>query len=284
MFYTSSDFLVYYTLASVISVKYGVTICSMSLMRNHTHQSLYANSLKNISSYIRDLSSLFVKSFNRRGGVRISFNHRFGSSSKYSAKDKRFCTLYILNNPVEKMECPRSVDYKWNFLDNGRMAPTTRISDFLRIALNTVTRIHRTKRPLTYDFFNAVFPKLSTSEKQLLIDHIIEEYRMIDYHKTAELFDGYDRMIEASKKITGVEYDIYEPKARENYGNYHILLKAAYKMKLFNEKGAVCRLSGKELESAIKELISCTPSNNLEIARFLHCPEEYVKYIRLRYY
>jgi REP element-mobilizing transposase RayT len=117
IFYDVEDYLVYYTVFSVLAVKYDIVVYGLCLMIDHIH-SLFMSRYKNLMSrFISHVTLLFVKEYNSAHGRKGPlFEERFGSSVKNGIKLLRTAISYLYNNPVEKLLCGRAQDFRWNFL------------------------------------------------------------------------------------------------------------------------------------------------------------------------
>ena len=102
IFYEREDFLLFYTIFSIVAKQYALKVVELCLMIDHVHILLLSDSLEVISAFIRHYTSLFVKGYNvgvgRHGPL---FHKSFGSAPKKGSKKIRSAIVYIGNNPVE---------------------------------------------------------------------------------------------------------------------------------------------------------------------------------------
>ena len=88
LFYDNSDRIVFFTILSVLSERYGIRIIAVSLMPDHYHLLVEANGRKQLENFIRTLNSVYAKAFNltvhRKGKL---FNRKYGCASKKTTKD-----------------------------------------------------------------------------------------------------------------------------------------------------------------------------------------------------
>ena len=117
IFYDREDFIVFFTIFSVISRLYDVCVLELCLMIDHIHVLLAADSLEQVSSFVRHYSSQYALEYNHSLGRHGSLFHKsFGSAPKKGGKKIRSTIVYIGNNPVEKKLCSNAPEYRWNFL------------------------------------------------------------------------------------------------------------------------------------------------------------------------
>lgn len=117
IFYDLEDYIVYYTIFSVLAVKYNIIVYGLCLMIDHIHSLFTSRTASTMSRFISHVTSLYVKEYNsahdRKGPL---FDERFGSSIKIGLKMLRTAISYLYNNPVEKQLCDRAQEFRWNFL------------------------------------------------------------------------------------------------------------------------------------------------------------------------
>ena len=87
LFYTVFDCLVFFTIFCTTAARYNVKVYKLCLMPDHIHISVYANSRKELYSFIRDYTKLFSKIQNEYyGRSGALFNSPFGSTPKTDIK------------------------------------------------------------------------------------------------------------------------------------------------------------------------------------------------------
>ena len=218
LFYSVSDYLVYFTNFCIYAARNGIHVLSLCQMPDHVHFGIAAEAAEDLSSLVRDVSVAYARSdaiqCRRTGPL---FNRSFGSAPKQGAKKGRTNLIYIGNNPVERQLCSKAPDYRWNYLAYGQSdhpfsekLVVRKASWAMRKALKEIKGTHRRGQPLSYPMLQRLFGSLDKKEGLQLIDFIITTYSVIDYDYAAKFFDGYDRMIQAMEVSTGSEYDINE--------------------------------------------------------------------------
>ncbi len=219
LFYSVSDHLVYYTSYCLLAEKYGIKIYGTCQMPDHVHDSLAAESLECLSSFKRDLNSLFAKRQNewcsQSGPL---FENPYGSAVKIGAKNARTNLIYVGNNPVERQLVKRAELYRWNYIAyavsdhpfSDRLVKRN-VSWALRNSLREVEIQRERCLPLTYPLLGRISRKLDINEKRQLTDFIVKTYNVIDYDAALSFFDGsYDKYLVALHSTTGSEYDLNE--------------------------------------------------------------------------
>ena len=117
IFYEIEDYLVYYTLFSVLSKRYGITVYGLCMMIDHIHSLISSSSSAKFIRFMDELTRSFVREYNiehhRSGPL---FCKSFGSAVKLGMKRLRTAISYLYNNPVERRLCKYAQEYRWNFL------------------------------------------------------------------------------------------------------------------------------------------------------------------------
>lgn len=218
LFYSSSDYLVYFTLFCTCARKYNIKAISLCQMPDHIHAALTATSAKDLTSFFQELNSRFAKEYNSafklKGKV---FEATFNSVPKKGPKAARNNIIYIGNNPVERQLVTRAEEYRWNYLAYSNSSHpfsekyVTKLSSReMRRVMKLVESQHSAGRPLNYQMLRNISSKLSLVQKQQLIDRIITCYNVIDYDLAAKFFNSADEMIASMHYNTGNEYDLNE--------------------------------------------------------------------------
>lgn len=213
IFYDLEDFLVFYTIFSIVSRYYNITILELCLMVDHIHILISSTSMRQISLFIQHYTSLFVREYNhgihRTGSF---FKKSFGSAPKKNGKKIRSTIVYIGNNPVEKGLCKNAEDYKWNFLSYMKKGADNikRVSRKLERRLKEIKQSKERLNYLNYIQLRRMLKGLSSSERETLTDFIIRIYFPFDSHALLSYYDSYEDMLIAMKSSSGNEYDIRE--------------------------------------------------------------------------
>ena len=218
IFYTVSDYLVFFSVFCSTARKYDVRVLSLCIMPDHFHCSLTAGSRKDLSGFIGEYTGQFVSVHNpvchHSGPL---FESPFGRAVKLGAKKARTNLIYVGNNPVERQLCKRAEEYRWNFLAYARSKHPFSEPLILRHASRPLARAVREVRsdalrcrPLTYRQLQRLSIPLNHSELNQLIDCIIRAYNVIDYDAAIRFFDNYQDMLHAMHSTTGSEYDLNE--------------------------------------------------------------------------
>lgn len=278
IFYDREDYLVYYTMFSVISKLYDITILELCIMIDHIHILISSNQLAQVSSFIQHLTSKFVLVYNQAVGRKGNLFHKsYGSAPKSGSKKIRSTIVYIGNNPVEKSLCLEASEYRWNFLayikDKNPFSEKVAakcIAPRVRSILKEIQRTHKADTYLTYAQLRRMFAKLSKKDKEIVTDYIISIYNPIDIDALLSFYNSYDDMINAMRSTAGSDYDI-----KEKF--YHGSDTVYFEMAEFVENGLgikPVRLITTSCDDykfeVAKQLQKATMASSLQIAKFLH--------------
>ena len=218
LFYTISDFLVFFTIFCREAKRWNMHILGVCPMYDHIHvlvekcdsQSLY----RFVQAYTRQYAGEFNLSIGSKGSI---FKETFGRAEKYGTKEVRSACSYLYNNPGEKMLCERSEDYRWTFLAYAKSRHPfsiplilSKAPSRLRKAIKIVNYYHSIGKYLSHPRIETLFRCLSLSEKQQLIDYIITIYNCIDYDRLFSLYGSYDQACLAFASNQGNEFSIHE--------------------------------------------------------------------------
>lgn len=278
IFYEVEDYLVYYTIFSVMSVRYGVDVYGLCLMIDHIHSLVSAGSNRAFSSFFSNVTIQFVKEYNRyRGRTGAFFSKAFGWSPKAGMKLLRTAISYLFNNPVERHLCKRAQDYRWNFLayassKNPFSEPLVlkQASRSLRRALSEVDGNVRRNKYLTYPQLKRMFACLDRKEKNQLIDYIIVKYNVIRYDVlTTTYYEGYDNMLVAINSNAGSEYDIPEHQWSRSDAEYRDLYKYVHESGM-EDVGKVVSMPLDSKLILMMEMLHKTTASKIQICKFLH--------------
>jgi hypothetical protein len=218
LFYSVSDYLVFFTIVSVVARKYHVRILGMAPMPDHIHMAVIASRKGDFDAFMHDYTLLFAlennKTCHRIGPL---FERPYGSAPKSGDKKARSCLIYIGNNPPERRLCTQPEQYRWSFLAYAQSshpfsAPLVirKASWPMKKAVKIVLDQFKNLRPLPYTLLQQLFSSLSIPEKEQLTDFIISTYNVIDYDAAIRFFDNYDDMIKSMHATTGSEHDLNE--------------------------------------------------------------------------
>lgn len=278
IFYEVEDYLVYYTIFSVMARRYDVTVYGLCLMIDHIHSLCASNEKINFSMFMSNVANVFVKEYNEEHHCSgCLFGERFGSAPKLGLKLLRTALAYLYNNPVERHLCKYAQEYRWNFLafaqsSNPFSAPLImrRASPALRRAIAEVNGSRERGNHLTYPQLKRFFTSLDDREKNQLIDYIIIRYSVIRYDiLTTSCYDGYQNMITAINSNAGSEYDIVE----QRYGRSDVQFRELYKFvhnRGFMSAGEVISLDVDSKISLHNDMLRLTDASSFQICKFLH--------------
>ena len=278
IFYEVEDYLVYYTIFSVRSRRYGMVVYGLCLMIDHIHTLTSTSSCMTFSKFMSNVAIQFVKEYNRyHKRVGPLFSECFGSAPKAGLKLLRTAIAYLFNNPVERLLCKRAQEYRWNFLayaasDNPFSDPLVlkKASRRLRRALKEVDGTVKRNEYMTYVQLKRMFVGMDAREKNQLIDYIIVRYNVIRYDDlTTKCYDGYENMLMAINSNAGSEYEVQELRYGRSDAEYRYLYKYVHK-KGFKDAGEVISLPSDSKYKLMVDMMNETSVSKLLICKFLH--------------
>ena len=278
IFYEVEDYLVYYTIFSVMSRRYGMVVYGLCLMIDHIHTLTSTSSCKTFSKFMSNVAIQFVKEYNRyHNRVGPLFSECFGSAPKAGLKLLRTAIAYLFNNPVERLLCKRAQEYRWNFLayaasDNPFSDPLVlkKASRRLRRALKEVDGTLKRNEYMTYVQLKRMFVGMDAREKNQLIDYIIVRYNIIRYDDLiTKCYDGYENMLMAINSNAGSEYEVQELRYGRSDAEYRYLYKYVHE-KGFKDAGEVISLPSDSKFKLMVDMMNETSVSKLQICKFLH--------------
>lgn len=278
IFYEVEDYLVYYTIFSVMSRRYGMVVYGLCLMIDHIHTLTSTSSCKTFSKFMSNVAIQFVKEYNRyHNRVGPLFSECFGSAPKAGLKLLRTAIAYLFNNPVERLLCKRAQEYRWNFLayaasDNPFSDPLVlkKASRRLRRALKEVDGTVKRNEYMTYVQLKRMFVGMDARETNQLIDYIIVRYNIIRYEDlTTKCYDGYENMLMAINSNAGSEYEVQELRYGRSDAEYRYLYKYVHE-KGFKDAGEVISLPSDSKFKLMVDMMNETSVSKLQICKFLH--------------
>ena len=215
IFYSTEDFLVFYTIVSVYARRFGIVLLGLCQMIDHIHLLGSAGCLADLSRFVSAYTSRFVKEFNSKSGrTGPLFEKGYGSALKREAKKIRSAIAYLFNNPVEKILCARAEEYKWNYLRYyGNLVSLKGVRNYstrLQKSVKIVQERFQKGRYLNYSMMDMIFEGLGKEEREYLTDYIIMTYFPFDAKKLTSYYKSYEDMLIAINSNTGSEHDIQE--------------------------------------------------------------------------
>lgn len=278
IFYEVQDYLVYFTIFVTQAYRYNVVIYGLCLMIDHIHSLVSAQSPRQFSSFIKTVTMIFVKEFNRaHGRSGPIFTERIGKTPKIGLKRLRTAIAYLFNNPVERYLCKLAQDYRWNFLAYGYS--THPYSDAIQIryasyamrkAKSEVDGCVKRGQHLTYPQLDRIFRSLNATERNQLTDYIISRYSdAIRYDLLTACYGSYENMLTAINSNTGSEYEIQETmhgKSDLEYREIYRYIRA----RGFKNAGEVITLDEASKHKLMKDLSGNTSAKPFQIRKYLH--------------
>ena len=278
VFYDREDFLVFFTVFSVISKLYSVTVLELCIMIDHVHILLSSQSMTEVSAFIRHYTSLFVHLYNQDLGRKGPLFHKsFGSAPKKGSKKIRSAIVYIGNNPVEKNLCTDAPSYRWNFLAYSQSdfpysqhIQSCKCPPRIRTILKEVRDTCAKNSYLSYAQLRRMFDKLSVQESEYVTDYIIKTFYPFDSETLLSFYASYEDMINAMRSTAGSDHDIKEKYYVGSDGIYRDMLKVVRDEMHLQPARKVIVLN-KDLKFDLALLLQRkTSATTMQISKFLH--------------
>lgn len=277
IFYNLYDYLLFYTLFSVVAPRFDVIVLKLSLMPDHYHMGAIAPSRVTLFRFIQELVSLFSRENNQQRGKKGPFfESPFGSVPKRGEKKVRSTFIYLDNNPVERHLCRMAEEYRWNFLaysdsDHPYSTPINlkKASAPLRRALKRVKEYHKNGWYLRYDILRQLFTPLRFEEKEQLTDFIISTYSILDHKTVIQYFGSYENMLTAVHSTTGSEYDLKERFVGRSDAVYEEMTRILMDTGHFGDIHEILSLPDEEKWTLFKFLSEKTNAMPDQIAKYL---------------
>lgn len=284
LFYDQEDFIVFYTIVSVLSKVYNVEILEMCLMIDHVHLLISADTLDDISAFIRHYTSVFVLESNRDIGRKGALFHKsYGSAPKKGSKKIRSAIVYIGNNPVEKKLCARAEQYRWNFLaylddDNPFSKPIPYDSRCvsLRKAMKEVKMMISSNKYLTHGQVRRLKEGLSENERDYLVDYMISRYNPINKAALLSYYEGISEMLYAMSSTAGNDFDINEVYYSGTDSIYFDMISIVQRDFQIIPVRSVVVLPIERKIIIARWFMNKTSASKIQISKFLHLDRAYL--------
>ena len=234
IFYSVKDYLILFSVITVVARRYGIQILGICMMPDHIHLIVYVRDPERFRAFVRDYTSIFTRIYNHHYGLSGSlFNTPFGCAPKIIHKKIRSAIAYVYNNPVEGHLALKAEEDRWNFLayatEKHPFSEKLRIDKArwaLRKALYTVKACRKNCRWMDYTEIEKITDGLSSRELQQFTDYTIRKYNCIDYDAAISYYGSYDKMVTALNANTGSEYDLTEDTFAKDYRIYKTMILA----------------------------------------------------------
>lgn len=283
IFYCQSDYLVWFTTVCVAAAKHKIKVLALCPMPDHTHMSVMADSVQELSAFMGEANRRFSSAHNQVCNTKIAwFEHTFGSAVKKGAKEARSNLVYVGNNPVERQLAANAEDYRWTFVayaqSNHPFSEKLVIHNaswHMKNAIREIRAQYNSGKPLRYNQLKRIMTKLDVREKQQLTDFIIVTYNVIDYADTLRFFDGeYENYRMALHTTTGHEYDLNETFVGRSDAHYSTMVKAILAGKRLTDIHDFLSWPAEERQKLVPLLRGKTRATEAQIKKFLHLRRE----------
>lgn len=281
LFHTRMDFLVFITIFFTVKQKHPVRILGVCPMIDHLHGVLEADTKEDLSAFVQEYTSKFVKEYNYsmdRASGRL-FPRRFGCAPKRDDKKARTAISYLYNNAPERKLCNRAIEYQWNLLayasDNHPFSEPidlTKRSWAMRKAMSTVQAFHRKGDYLGYAVLGRIFKGLSRKETLQLTDFILITYCDVDFERAIAFYGSLDEMIIAIDSNTGSEHDIQEEWVGYTDSVYFQMGRLVRQKTGLADLKAILKLPEKERRKLYDHLMMQSDFNERQVEKYLQLP------------
>ncbi|MBR5035218.1 MAG: transposase [Bacteroidales bacterium] len=281
IFYSVRDYLVFYTIFSCVARIHKVRVIGLCQMVDHLHVLVQTDDLEELRRFVHHYTTWFSQFYNKQHHQRGSlFSRPFGFASKTTSKEIRSAIAYLFNNPVERKQCVRPEQARWNYLAYGASSnpfsvsiKLVKASRSLRAALKTVKQLRLLNTPLSYTLLMRLFGKLSKDEQQQFIDYIISTYNSIDHAAASKYFDGYQNMVTAVNTTKGSEYEMQEEFAGVSDNVYNKISQYLMEQKIIGNVDDLLLLDIDSRNGLKLPLAYYTGATQRQLAKYLHLPE-----------
>lgn len=278
LFYSATDFLVFYTTYSFYARKHNIQVLALCLMHDHIHAVVIANDVSRLSNFVKDYTSSYSRAFNKVSGRKgILFDSSFGRARKCGGKRIRTTLAYVYNNPVERALCQRAEQYQWNFLAYAASPypfsdPLVRrkASFPLKKSLIMISQAAKDNQPLGHELLHGLFGQLNNLQRRQLIDEIIRIWSFIDYDTLKIYYGSYEKMLLAFASNTGSEYDIKETYLPGSDRCYNRMSAFLLKRRMIKYPTDLITADVEKKLSLAKLLLNETGATPLQISKYLH--------------
>ena len=268
----------FYTVFASVSRKYDLKVTGLCLMVDHLHVLVQSDIESVVSRFVSHYTSVFVKLYNEDVGRKGElFEKSFGRAWKRGSKKVRTAIAYLLNNPVEKSVCGRVEEYRWNFISYADSSnpyserlPLRFASRALRRALKEVTRTASVGCHLNHVQLRRLLLPLDQKEREVLTDHIIMTYNVVDYKILTNYYGSYENLLLAVNSNTGSEYDIHETFHHGSDKVYREMASCIRKHCGISQVRTVTVLDVGDKISVAHHLQRFTSASVFQICQFLH--------------
>ena len=281
IFHTRRDFLVFLTIFFTVRKKYSVRILGVCPMIDHIHVVLQADTKQDLSAFVQEYTSKFVKEYNRsldRTTGRM-FTRRFGCAPKWDDKKARSAINYVYNNAPERKLCERAIEYQWDLLayassDHPFSAPIDMIkrSSAMRRSMSMVKSIHVSGCYLGYGAIDSIYKGLTDTESQQMTDFILSTYCDVDFAEAVRYYGNLETMIIAIDSNTGSEHDMKEEWVGYTDTVYETMGHLLRQKTGLTDMKAILMLPEEERRKLYRYLLRRTDFINRQIEKYLQLP------------
>ena len=278
LFYSVSDYLVFFTEYCVLARKYNIHVLALCQMPDHVHDSIFTDKKKDLGAFKCELNKRFSRAWNQNAGIKGPvFEGPYGSAPKIGDKKARTNIIYVYDNPVERRIVEKAEKYRWNYLaycfSDHPFSEKLIIrysSPNMKRAVKEVKSRFIVGKPVSYPMLHRLFMTLNASEKQQLVDYVITTYNVVDYECAARYFGGRDNMLTAIHSSTGSEYDLNEIFVGKTDKCYYRMTDILLKEMKLNDIHEILSMTNEEKSELFFFLMRKIDAKPEQIGKYLH--------------
>lgn len=278
VFYTVSDYLVFFTIFCIVAKRYGIKVLALCPMVDHIHNTVVVPDGYTLAKFVQQYTHLFAREWNGyRGRKGPLFKHRYKSSVKLGNKQVKTTINYNNNNPVERKLVSRAEDYRWNFLryaqeEHPFSAPfkLSGKSGKFRGIVKEMHSIYESGGYLRYTELKRWGKKVGETQMQQLADYAIRLWNVIDYEEVIGYYGNYDAMLRSFHDNTGSDYDIKEDRDTYSDSVYRECSNVLLNERIVRDMMEIPGLSPNVKKAAAEILHHRTTARPRQIEKYLH--------------
>ncbi len=278
IFYTTENYLVFFTFITTIARHYGITLMELSIMPDHVHVFAKSGNPRKMELFLFQTERCFAMEYNTTiGRTGRLFETPPGHAPKLTDKKIRTCVAYLFNNQVEKKIVSSAELTRWNFMtfavSKHPFSEPIKLeyaSRALRRALKLVKFMRSQDKPMGYKTLETLYGSLGKVEKEQLTDFIIASYNCLDYDSIISYFGSYEKMVLAVNSNTGSEFDIKESYDTSSDAPFFRMAEMVSKINGLEDVKKVITLSPDQKIKLANKLIQMPGVTSKHIAKFLH--------------
>lgn len=259
LFYTVSDFLVFFTVFCREARRWNIRVIGVCPMFDHLHVLVECEDKVRLCRFVQAYTRQYAEEFNLSIGASGSvFEEQFGRAEREGLKEVRSACSYLYNNPGEKKLCRRAEEYRWTFLAfavsrNPFSEPIvlSKSGFKLRKALKLVDYLRRHDKVLRYR-----------------CDYIISTYNCIDFERLISFYGSYEQTCLAFASNQGKEFGLKEEFTPGNHKAYLQISQFLVRKLEIKDVKDVFKLPADKIKKLARLCYQMTESSKRQIEKY----------------